>query len=178
MREHDLPVPNQGRKALHSERDDIFPDLHGLDLKGRLRVAFLTDRGLRLPVFLLMGQREACTETASRRWPGDEPAWQGRKSGRVVPADGGGGDRVRLPSPQVSAVTSGFPPRRRGTPVFRWGDLLRPKSIRGASDVASSAAGRAPPVSGRRPRPAAAVQQPAFAKGRGRPRPLRTSSSG
>ena len=67
MREHDLPVPNQGRKALHSERDDIFPDLHGLDLKGRLRVAFLTDRGLRLPVFLLMGQREACIETASRR---------------------------------------------------------------------------------------------------------------
>lgn len=34
MREHDLPVPDQGRKALHSERDDIFPDLHGLDLKG------------------------------------------------------------------------------------------------------------------------------------------------
>ena len=63
-------MPDQGRKALHSERDDIFPDLHGLDLKGRLRVAFLTDRGLRLPVFLLMGQREACTETASRRWPG------------------------------------------------------------------------------------------------------------
>ena len=56
MREHDLPVPDQGRKALHSERDDIFPDLHGLDLKGRLRTAFLTDRGLRLPVFLLMGQ--------------------------------------------------------------------------------------------------------------------------
>ena len=57
MREHDLPVPNQGRKALHSERDDIFPDLHGLDLKGRLRAAFLTDRGLRtskeaLPSFL------------------------------------------------------------------------------------------------------------------------------
>lgn len=46
MREHDLPVPDQGRKALHSERDDIFPDLHGLDLKGRLRAAFLTDRGL------------------------------------------------------------------------------------------------------------------------------------
>ena len=46
MREHDLPVPDQGRKALHSERDDIFPDLHGLDLKGRLRAAFLTDWGL------------------------------------------------------------------------------------------------------------------------------------
>lgn len=46
MREHDLSVPDQGRKALHSERDDIFPDLHGLDLKGRLRAAFLTDRGL------------------------------------------------------------------------------------------------------------------------------------
>ncbi|OLA83898.1 MAG: hypothetical protein BHW59_07550 [Desulfovibrio piger] len=33
------------------QRDDIFPDLHGLDLRGRLRAAFLTDRGLRLPVF-------------------------------------------------------------------------------------------------------------------------------
>jgi len=53
MREHGLPVPDQGRKALHSERDDIFPDLHGLDLKGRLRAAFLTDRGLRLPVFFV-----------------------------------------------------------------------------------------------------------------------------
>ena len=163
MREHGLPVPDQGRKALHSERDDIFPDLHGLDLKGRLRAAFLTDRGLRLPVFLLIGQREACIETASRRWPGDEPAWQGRRSDRAVPADGGGGDRVRFPSPQVSAVTPGFPPRRRGTPVFRWGGLLHPKSIRGAPDVASSAAGRAPPVSERRLRPAGcgAVPRPA-----------------
>ena len=61
MREHDLPVPDQGRKALHSERDDIFPDLHGLDLKGRLRAAFLTDRGLRLPVFLLVGQHRCAS---------------------------------------------------------------------------------------------------------------------
>ena len=68
-----------------------------------------------------MGQREARIKTASRRWPGDEPAWPGRRSDRAVPADGGGGDRVRLPLLRVSAVTSGFPPRRRGTPVFRWG---------------------------------------------------------
>lgn len=44
-------------KPSMARRDDIFPDLHGLDLKGRPRAAFLTDRGLRLPVFLFVGQR-------------------------------------------------------------------------------------------------------------------------
>ena len=103
MREHDLPVPDQGRKALHSERDDIFPDLHGLDLKGRLRAAFLTDRGLRLPVF--------CWWVNDRRAP-RPPAGDGR----VMSLHGRTGRAAEMfRQMEVAEIVCGFLHRR-----YRW----------------------------------------------------------